>query len=1092
MAEVANYVFLPWLRQGVGSQISEKDSLGAADGSVNERASLQVDVTLTDVPKNGGPAGRAVFSKNVLISGPGDVTGIQQRAIVRTEPPANLSNFESNNLAYVEFYEEDFLWRYTPAVADTAIKQGTRLRPWLALVVLKNETEFRFTPNPNGPGSINVVPEAFDKAFHQHTDTWAFAHVHMNHKVNNMAQVVSEVTSKLAANPDSGVSRLLCPRKLARNTAYTAFLIPAFETGRLAGLGIDVTSVKAQAPSWQRGTFMQNAGRQRSYEFPVYYQWSFKTGNTGDFESLVTLLKPTIIDGETNGTIPMDIQDPGYGLSGVADTKVVGFEAALRPANFESDEFPEASKPGDVAFRNKLKNVLNISSDLVNKDEADAIRNSPNPFYDGQKIGDDDPIIVPPVYGVWHILAQKVGTPANPGWFNDVNLDPRYRAAAGLGTKVVQEHQEDFMARAWEQVDEVNEANKKIRQAQLAEMVGNGLFKKHVTVAPEAKLLTITNPLHGFMRAGGPGGTLQYNIKESRIPVAAKLPEFQKVLRPTYKNRMNIPEMAETVLAKFNTDNPVTAAPIKTPVLGILQSSYVAAAVQAAVSSYQSDELSLAKDLFFRVAKAQKDAIKVMALPAAKLKLNTAIDAVPLAEASLPVKIKTKAIVAEIIQMGVPAANAALLVFVIKLAKYQELFYVNGQGQDVKSLGGIEVHKEGIPINPPSNVVAGSVSSFGDVKAFQANFNTFWNEKSTLADPALLPKLTQLGQLGIRGKIFPKITFSNRLRQMFDSQAPLGDLKPVMAYPVFEEAVYEYLLKLSKDYILPNVDKLERNSITLLETNPKFIESFMLGMNHEMGRELLWREYPTDQRGSYFRQFWSIRDSHIFAQTPAQKKALLESLKDIKQVHEWKNDLGTNGRGSILVLTIRGELLQKYPDTMIYAQKAAYSTPDARKARKLPADMTETNTKMPLFRAEIEPDITLVGFELTAEEAKGDRITTQATPPAGSDPGWFFVLKQRPGHVSFGFDDYTDEFGNAGGTPPAPQKWENMTWENLVDNNADLDTYHLTFNKNFNPATNPQGYEWNKNAADLASILFQVPVIFARHAAEMLPELETE
>ena len=33
----------------------------------------------------------------------------------------------------------------------------------------------------------------------------------------------------------------------------------------------------------------------------------------------------------------------------------------------------------------------------------------------------------------------------------------------------------------------------------------------------------------------------------------------------------------------------------------------------------------------------------------------------------------------------------------------------------------------------------------------------------------------------------------------------------------------------------------------------------MVGLNHEFARELLWREYPTDQRGSYFRQFWDVR-----------------------------------------------------------------------------------------------------------------------------------------------------------------------------------------------------------------------------------------
>ena len=30
----------------------------------------------------------------------------------------------------------------------------------------------------------------------------------------------------------------------------------------------------------------------------------------------------------------------------------------------------------------------------------------------------------------------------------------------------------------------------------------------------------------------------------------------------------------------------------------------------------------------------------------------------------------------------------------------------------------------------------------------------------------------------------------------------------------------------------------------------------MVGLNHEMMRELLWREYPTDQRGTAFHRFW--------------------------------------------------------------------------------------------------------------------------------------------------------------------------------------------------------------------------------------------
>ena len=71
-----------------------------------------------------------------------------------------------------------------------------------------------------------------------------------------------------------------------------------------------------------------------------------------------------------------------------------------------------------------------------------------------------------------------------------------------------------------------------------------------------------------------------------------------------------------------------------------------------------------------------------------------------------------------------------------------------------------------------------------------------------------------------------------------------------MAYPVIDMPMYEPLKNLSSELFLPNINLIEPNSITLLETNQRFIESYMVGLNHEFARELLWREYPTDQRGS--------------------------------------------------------------------------------------------------------------------------------------------------------------------------------------------------------------------------------------------------
>ena len=1082
MAELSNYAFLPWLRQGIGSKISEKDTLGKNDGSIKERASFQVDVTMRDVSVDGTKTNDTVFSKSIKITGPGDVVGIHPKVVVRTEPKANLSNFETNNLAYIEFYEEDFLWRYTPASPDNAIQNGQRLRPWLSLVVLKDE-EFKLMPNPAGLTFISVANDKFDKAFHAHTDVWAFGHVHLTQSITNNGALSQEVSTKLRTNPDTGLSRLICPRKLQKNTHYTAFLIPTFETGRLAGLGIDPTSTNAQAPAWKLGAAMNDANRKRPFDFPIYYYWEFKTGNSGDFESLVSILKPTIIESEGgNGVMPMDIQKSGYGLDGKSETKVLGFEGAIRPADFDlhREIFPKNTSIKDKDYQSKLNKLLNLSSDLISETEAENIKQtSLNPFYDGVNYQKDDPIIVPPVYGTWHILAQRVGVISNPEWFNTVNLDPRFRAAAGLGTKIVQQNQEDLMNRAWQQIDEVNEANKKIRQAELIKTIANAIFKKHVASASNDKIISMTNAVHAMMKMNAGGITVQQEFKLSRIPIASKTPAFQKLLRPTAKNLSVIPEINVNVISKFNdTQKPLTAALLKETSDGVLDGQKITNAINLAVESFKNDNIAMAKDLFFTVA---KNVNLTGTLAASKTALNAAVGA----SASSPIiKAETQKIISEIIQIVKSVDNPKAFIITIKKAKYEEVFYDASKktGEDNKSSGTIEVRKEGFVPSPTISLI-GSVALFQDVKNYQVNYNTFLNSKKLLPQPTLLPQFQQFGsiQTKIRTNIFPEFTFIKRFLPLLlgIDKKPLGALKPIMAYPIFKEPTYEYLLKLSKDYILPNVNKLEKNSITLLEANPNFIEAFMLGLNHEMARELLWREYPTDQRGSYFRQFWSVKDSNIFPK-PA------EELLDIKEIHKWQGKLGKNSRGATLVLVIRGELLQKYPDTMIYAQKASYDTPP-NKARKLPNSITEANTKFPLFKAEIEPDITLVGFDLTDKEAMGDRLKKATDSATGKNPGWFFVLKQRPGHISFGFDDFTDQFASTDGMPPSPQKWEDMTWENLITNKDELKDYHLKFDKNFAPTTNPSNYQWNKNSADLAAILYQNPVIFARHAAEMLP-----
>jgi hypothetical protein len=85
-----------------------------------------------------------------------------------------------------------------------------------------------------------------------------------------------------------------------------------------------------------------------------------------------------------------------------------------------------------------------------------------------------------------------------------------------------------------------------------------------------------------------------------------------------------------------------------------------------------------------------------------------------------------------------------------------------------------------------------------------------------------------------------------------------GRVEPVMAHPRFNYPMYEPLHRYDRDWMVPGVGLIERPDMaTLLQTNNRFIEAYLTGLNHEMARELLWREFPTDQRGTYFSSFWT-------------------------------------------------------------------------------------------------------------------------------------------------------------------------------------------------------------------------------------------
>ena len=458
------------------------------------------------------------MSKTVELYGPGDVVGVDVREVIRTEPRDWITNAEPNYLAAIEFYDADFPWRYTPAAADPT---GLRLRPWVCLVILEQDTEFAEVAAQAArplPSVTVLAPAALPAA----DELWAWAHVHVNASLvgqdgslasTDMGQVIPRLSAAVAADADIAYSRLVCPRHLKPDTQYHAFLVPVFETGRLAGLGLDPSG----APFASFSSWADYPGKPAGSDLPYYFRWYFRTGDQGDFEYLVRLLQPRVVDARV-GVRDIDVRHPGDNLRGITDPVLGGVlrlggalqvpKDSLDPdqqaqadlyANW--DHSPPATLPYPQPFQQDLAAFVNLPDDYAQRTPL-AVNTDPSL---GDVVnGDPDPLLTAPLYGRWHALTQRLltnrdGTPADPddNWVHQLNLDPRHRATAGFGTMVIQGNQESYMEAAWSQIGDVLDANRRIRQARLSQFAAQGWwtaqFSPLLARSPD-RVLTLTAP----------------------------------------------------------------------------------------------------------------------------------------------------------------------------------------------------------------------------------------------------------------------------------------------------------------------------------------------------------------------------------------------------------------------------------------------------------------------------------------------------------------------------------------------------------------------------------------------------------------------
>ena len=112
----------------------------------------------------------------------------------------------------------------------------------------------------------------------------------------------------------------------------------------------------------------------------------------------------------------------------------------------------------------------------------------------------------------------------------------------------------------------------------------------------------------------------------------------------------------------------------------------------------------------------------------------------------------------------------------------------------------------------------------------------------------------------------PTLTFAVRTQAVFtlpDTPVNSGIVPgPVRLSPAFPQPMAEPLVGIAQEAVLPELDLIPPNTVVPLETNSRFVQAFMVGLNTEMGRELMWRDYPADLSATYFNRFWTTRPRH--------------------------------------------------------------------------------------------------------------------------------------------------------------------------------------------------------------------------------------
>jgi len=773
------------------------------------------------------------------------------------------------------------------------------------------------------------------------------------------------------------IARLLSPARLQAQCEYVAVLVPAFNDR-----GVDMWRADGTPDFGAPGVL------------PAFHSWRFSTGEEGDFETLAEAL-----------------HIPPAGDAGKAKLHyrrdVVGLEATLEVRGAITSLQEPQPPPAEVI------RAIQDDVDVLNDDIPDALG---MPHYGRPWVPDPDNLAT--------------------GWPDDLNDDPRHRGVGGLGVWMGVEGQEALMSAAVQQAGALREAGRMINHLALGLMAAGGLWQRRLSV-DESERLRVLGPLLGRMPTAGGGLALdQVTGPTSPLSRAFFSGAAQRLLRDRSAATRHVVgangglSRAEA-LAAANTPEP--AAEAQADGLPHLLTILTTLGEPSLEELLRQDEVWLG-EIMELATKVIRRACQIYRPKRDELRRVGQEDEIPPLRQDVAVNDLFNVLIGELsgrLQAVQLSCEAPMLIqeaaAAITSAAFPQPFewVLEEEGVTQGFIESLELElrrclmdRQCQDLLPPNLEIDRDKFCDDILDIFRRPPRP---EQRPINTGVLVGVLNKA--LDPRGAQAPaRVRICRRIEGIDCTRLTRPEFPLRLDFPV-----WTLLNQYDKEWLLPGASQLEKDSITALQTNPTFIDAFMVGINSQFMNEMRWRDLAVDRSITPLRMFWG-QVNYATGRRQADIEPLGEWAKDTPQplgalAHQSiQPDDPANTTGSRLVIAFQSALFRRYPGTLVYLVKRPAQLPhesdkeysdrqDALLERKpdltmLPGDASPEAVLAwrqsrqffgPILAASIMPDLHFFGFDIT---------------PSKLDEYWL-MLAEPPAELRFRNDRIEDKTNSA-------------------------------------------------------------------------------